>query len=207
MGSTYRNQDYATINLDKHHLHALDITSKDDHLSYHKHLREQHNAIWLMGGYLECRALYKSMLFNSDHDNIRDIHLGIDIWGAVESEIHAPLDATIHSFAYNDRHLDYGYTLILKHVIGLSSFYTLYGHLGRKYYKSWTVGDQINAGDVIGVLGSEEENGGWMPHLHFQVIYDLQSMEGDYPGVCSQKDLPYYRINCPDPLPLINMGT
>jgi len=27
----------------------------------------------------------------------------------------------------------------------------------------------------------------------------MQGMEGDYPGVCSKRDIDFYANNCPDP--------
>ena len=41
--------------------------------------------------------------------------------------------------------------------------------------------------------------GGWAPHLHLQLMFDMQGKTGDYPGVCrfSEKDL--YLKNIPNP--------
>lgn len=206
MGSSYTARDFADLNLHKDHLHSLGISTEDDHERYHSDIRSQSGSIWLIGGYLEQRDLYQSDLFTSDQTALRDIHLGVDIWGAQDSLIYAPIDGVIHSFAYNNLPLDYGYTLILKHNIGSAEFYTLYGHLGRKYFDSWKVGAQIKSGDPIGTLGAKSENGGWLPHLHLQIIYDMQSNQGDYPGVCSIDDLPFYQDNCPDPMALIVMS-
>ncbi len=206
MGSKYADKDFAALNLDKDHLQAQNITSEEDHKAYHQKIRDQSKSTWLIGGYMERRDLYKSDLFASDPSSIREIHLGIDIWGDQGSLIHAPIDGEIHSFAYNGLPLDYGYTLILKHEIGMYEFYTLYGHLGRKYFNSWREGAVIKAGDPIGTFGAKTENGGWLPHLHFQVIQDMQGKRGDYPGVCSLSDLTFYSDNCPDPTPLIVRG-
>ncbi len=206
MGSSYKAQDFADLNLDRHLLDSLGISTEEDHQRYHSDIRSQSGSIWLIGGYLEQRDLYQSDLFTRDQTSIRDIHLGVDIWGTQDSLIFAPIDGVIHSFAFNNLPLDYGYTLILKHGIGSSEFYTLYGHLGRKYFESWKVGAQIKSGDPIGTLGAKAENGGWLPHLHFQVIFDMQGNQGDYAGVCSRANLPFYQKNCPDPRPLIIMG-
>ena len=135
--------------------------------------------------------------------HIRDIHLGIDIWGVVYDVIYAPLDGIIHSFAYNQGHLDYGYTLVLQHQVDGHTFFTLYGHLGESYYSSWKVGQVVKAGDALGDIGPKESNGGWLPHLHFQCIQDMESSEGDYPGVCSSADLYRFEQICPDPSFLI----
>jgi hypothetical protein len=49
------------------------------------------------------------------------------------------------------------------------------------------------------------ENGNWPPHLHFQLIIDMQGMKGDYPGVCKFSERERYLANCPDADLLLNM--
>ena len=61
------------------------------------------------------------------------------------------------------------------------------------------MGLPVAAGQKLCHLGKTDENGGWPPHLHFQWIRDMQAFHGDYPGVCSQRDLSFYAENCPDP--------
>jgi len=48
-------------------------------------------------------------------------------------------------------------------------------------------------------LGNESENGNWPPHLHFQIINDIEGKFGDYPGVCSFKEIDKYSANCINP--------
>ena len=43
------------------------------------------------------------------------------------------------------------------------------------------------------------ENGNWPPHLHFQIIEDMELKEGDYPGVCTSANREKYLANCPNP--------
>ena len=151
------------------------------------------------GGYLEHRGPYQSTLFINKRAPIRDIHLGVDFWTQEGAPVYAPLDGTIHSFAYNGNHLDYGYTLILQHFWEGQTIYALYGHLSGAYMNQWVKGMQIEKGMQIANVGGRTENGGWLPHLHFQLIRDLEEKFGDYPGVCAQVDLNYYVSNCPDP--------
>jgi hypothetical protein len=65
------------------------------------------------------------------------------------------------------------------------------------------LGQFLQAGEEFCQVGPYPENGDWPPHLHFQLIWDLDGNWGDYPGVAAEKDLDYYRQNCPDPAPLI----
>ncbi|UAB86435.1 peptidoglycan DD-metalloendopeptidase family protein [Zunongwangia sp. SCSIO 43204] len=154
------------------------------------------------GGYNEVRKLYqRSQLFNKNVDEFlnRNIHIGLDIWTAEGTDVLAVLDGEIHSFQDNANFGDYGPTIILKHTIEDEVFYSLYGHLSRKSLESLQVGQKFKAQEKIAELGAAEENGDYAPHLHFQIIRDLQENKGDYPGVASKKDLDFYLENCPDP--------
>ena len=79
------------------------------------------------------------------------------------------------------------------------SFHTLYGHLSRASLENLSVGKSIKAGEKFAELGSAEVNGDWPPHLHFQIVADMQGKEGDYPGVAAKADLDFYKQNCPNP--------
>ena len=154
------------------------------------------------GGYNEVRKLYqRSQLFNKNVDEFlnRNIHIGLDIWTAEGTDVLAVLDGEIHSFQDNANFGDYGPTIILKHTIEDEVFYSLYGHLSRNSLENLQVGQKFKAQEKIAELGAAEENGDYAPHLHFQVINDLQENKGDYPGVASKKDLDFYLENCPDP--------
>mgnify|MGYP000014664652 FL=1 len=153
------------------------------------------------GGYLEKRPLYdRSDYFQAqDPGDKRNIHLGIDLWCNAGESIVSPLDGEIHSFKHNKNFGDYGPTLIVKHTIDGQEFHTLYGHLSVASLDNKKVGQKVKAGEVIATLGTPDVNGDYAPHLHFQIIIDMQGKEGDYPGVGSQNDLEFYKKNCPDP--------
>jgi very-short-patch-repair endonuclease len=128
----------------------------------------------------------------------RSLHLGIDIWGKPYTKVIAPLNGIVHSFAFNNAFGDYGATIILTHNLDGESFHTLYGHLSLNSIKNIQEGDVVRKGDVIAEFGIPFENGQWPPHLHFQIIKDLQGMKGDYPGVCAVSEKEFYLNNCPD---------
>ena len=164
------------------------------------YLTRQHSKV-AYGGYLERRAIYlRSPYFkaieNNDH---RNIHLGLDLWVAAGTRVLAPLKGQIHSFKNNLNLGDYGPTIILKHRFAALEFYTLYGHLSLASLKGLKVGTVIEQGQTLGTIGDSSVNGDYAPHLHFQLINDIGSYQGDYPGVCSDKDLDFYKHNCPDP--------
>jgi murein DD-endopeptidase MepM/ murein hydrolase activator NlpD len=100
---------------------------------------------------------------------------------------------------------NYGPTLILSHKLDEKTLYSLYGHLSSTSLSSFEVGREVSAGEQICEIGPFPENGDWPPHLHFQLIWDMGDFWGDYPGVAAEKDLDYYRQNCPDPSPLIGI--
>ncbi len=155
-----------------------------------------------IGGYNENRVLYRrSELFSGEE--ARSIHLGIDIWGPAGTAIYAPLGGMVHSFAFNNQFGDYGATIILLHQIETISFYTLYGHLSLADLSKVQEGAYISRGQIVGHFGNTDENGQWPPHLHFQVIEDIEFKEGDYTGVCKPSEAGHYLMNCPDPAPLL----
>lgn len=152
-----------------------------------------------IGGYNERRILYS----RSDHfgsgDMARDIHLGMDIWVDAGTQVNAPLDSIVHSFANNTNYRDYGPTIILQHKLEGFTFFTLYGHLSIESLNKLYEGKIIKAGDSFASIGSSEVNGTWPPHLHFQIISDMGKLKGDFPGVTSAKDRAYFLDICPDP--------
>ena len=159
------------------------------------------------GGYLEKRDIYRrSEVFATAQEDFRNIHLGIDIWTAAGSPVFAPLDGKVHSFQDNEGFGNYGPTIILEHQVQGMLFYSLYGHLRQEDLRGLEVGQVIRAGEIFCRVGPYPENGDWPPHLHFQLIWDLGEHWGDYPGVASEKDLDYYRQNCPDPAPLLGLA-
>jgi murein DD-endopeptidase MepM/ murein hydrolase activator NlpD len=152
------------------------------------------------GGYNEERNLYKrSTVFNDNQTEERNIHIGLDLWIKAGTPVLAALDGTVHSFNYNNNLGDYGPTILLKHSIKDQTFYTLYGHLSLESIATIKVGDFFTKGQQLATLGDASVNGNYAPHLHFQIIKDIATNIGDYPGVCSKKDLNYYLENCPDP--------
>ncbi|MGO4904006.1 peptidoglycan DD-metalloendopeptidase family protein [Flavobacterium sp. W20_MBD1_R3] len=160
----------------------------------------QNNAKVAYGGYNEIRNLYKrSTIFNDTKTDERNIHIGLDLWIKAGTPVLAALDGFIHSFNYNTGVGDYGPTIILEHKIENQKFYTLYGHLSLESIGNINIGDFLKKGSQLATLGDATVNGDYAPHLHFQIIKKIDSVFGDYPGVCSENDLSFYLKNCPDP--------
>ena len=201
-----QREKYVKIDLsDKNSdLQKFNISSSKEWEDYISTYLRNNNAEIAYGGYLEKRSLYqRSEYFNTRQ--IRNVHLGIDFWCKVGTGIIAPMRGEIHSFKNNLNYGDYGPTIILKHTIQSVKFYTLYGHLGVDSITNLKVGQTIEKGEKFASLGSSDINGDYAPHLHFQVIKNIQNFVGDYPGVCSETDLDFYKLNCPDPNILLKL--
>ncbi len=167
--------------------------------AYINHLLTSANARYGIGGYNEHRTVYqRSQVFDTGEEP-RRLHLGLDIWGPADTPVYAPLDGTVHSFAFNDAFGDYGATIILQHDVDGSRLYSLYGHLALKDIASLQEGMPITGGQLLAHFGEPHENGHWPPHLHFQLILDMEGKKGDYPGVCKFSEREKYLQNCPDP--------
>jgi peptidoglycan LD-endopeptidase LytH len=181
-----------------------DIADTAKFSGYVEEVLSKNNCVYGIGGYGEDRVLYRrSGMFNETEP--RTIHLGVDIWGPAGTEVFAPLGGMVHSFAFNKAFGDYGATIILLHQIDTVSFYTLYGHMSLNDIAILQEGNYINRGQKIGHFGVPAENGDWPPHLHFQVIQDIDLKVGDYPGVCRASEKEAYLANCPDPNLILNM--
>lgn len=152
-----------------------------------------------IGGYNEHRTIYARSAHFDSIEEPRRLHLGIDIWGPSGTPVYNFYDAEVHSFKFNDNFGDYGATIILKYQIGEAAFHALYGHLNLASLDGLQDGQFIPRGAQIAAFGTKAENGQWPPHLHFQLIRDMQGMKGDYPGVCQYSKRAEYLENCPDP--------
>jgi len=156
-----------------------------------------------VGRYDEARLLYTSPLFASGGvltDEQRAVHLGVDLFMGAGAPVFAPIDGEVHAFARNPEPLDYGHVIILKHRTSNGhDFYTLYGHLSAESLEGLSVGKPVAKGERIADLGSPAENGGWTPHLHFQIITDLLDSDCDFPGVCRASRRDVWRSLSPDP--------
>lgn len=187
-------------------LQNFDVSSSKDWERYVQDFLLKRGAEVAFGGYLEVRDLYNRSTYFRGEAAQRNIHLGVDLWVKANTAVLAALDGRVHSYQNNTNHGDYGPTIILEHSIANTSFYTLYGHLSLASIQNIEKGQKVMQGTVIGYLGEASVNGDYAPHLHFQIILDMQHYYGDYPGVCTKKELPFYKKNCPDPNLLLKIN-
>jgi len=76
--------------------------------------------------------------------------------------------------------------------------FALYGHLSKKSLERNEVEAAVEAGEVIGWLGSSDENGNWPPHLHYQISVKDPG-EADMPGVVAEDEVEEASKLYPDP--------
>ena len=89
-------------------------------------------------------------------------HQGSDLNLDTGDPIYTTFDGVVRISALDGR--GYGRFVVVRHHNGLE---TLYGHMSKQLVES---GDQIKAGDLIGLGGSTGRSTG--PHLHFEVRYE-----------------------------------
>ena len=148
-----------------------------------------------IGRYDELRpGMYSTDIFSDG----RFLHIGIDIGAPVGTPCMAFEDGEISHFGYNPEDGDYGYVIITKHDIGGIPVWALYGHLNSQSIDGKEIGQKISKGEVICWMGDKHENGGWDPHLHFQLSL-LEPDTHDMPGVVRPEDREMALRNYPDP--------
>jgi murein DD-endopeptidase MepM/ murein hydrolase activator NlpD len=99
-------------------------------------------------------------------------HTGIDIAANTGTPVHAAAAGTVvlaTAEVEGGQLAGYGRYVMLAHGEG---YYTLYGHLSRI---DVAVGESVDAGQVIGLVGSTGRSTG--PHLHFEVRHDRQLLD------------------------------
>jgi murein DD-endopeptidase MepM/ murein hydrolase activator NlpD len=89
---------------------------------------------------------------------IYQLHAGVDLWAAEGTPIHAAAGGTVVSVGV---HHGYGNAVIIDHGGGWA---TVYAHQSQT---AASVGQRVNAGDVIGYVGHTGLAAG--PHLHFEI--------------------------------------
>jgi 4-aminobutyrate aminotransferase-like enzyme/Ser/Thr protein kinase RdoA (MazF antagonist) len=161
------------------------------------------SASFAVGRYNEPRPVYTSPLFSSSSnptDERRTLHLGIDLFVDPGTPVYAPFDATVHAFANNSAPLDYGPIVILHHTPEPGvDFFTLYGHLSADSLSNLRLGQDIARGQCFARIGSATENGGWTPHLHFQLTLELLDQDTEFPGVAFASQRTLWTGLSPDP--------
>lgn len=170
---------------------------------------EKIGRIWL-GHYSEPRLIYAEPAYRKGPwkaSNRRTVHLAIDAFAPAGTPMFAPLRGEVFVAEYRDGHLDYGGVIILRHETPQGdSFYTLYGHLSPEFLDRLKPGDSVEKGELFCQLGEPGQNGGWSPHVHFQLALTTEGIEADWPGVGDPDEMYLWSAICPNPAVLLNLA-
>jgi len=99
-----------------------------------------------------------------------EFHKGLDIKGNVGDKIKCTASGTVEKAEYDG---GYGKSVTINHGNGFKSMYSHLSEFNVKY------GDKVNAGDVIGYLGSTGRSTG--PHLHYEIrLNDVSIDPGNF---------------------------
>ncbi|WP_424977193.1 aminotransferase class III-fold pyridoxal phosphate-dependent enzyme [Leisingera sp. S232] len=169
---------------------------------------EDEGRIWL-GYYAEPRLIYTDTAFRRGPwkaSNRRTVHLAVDAFAPAGTAMFAPLRGEVIAAENRSRHLDYGGVIILRHETpDGDSFYTLYGHLDPEFLNRLKPGDTVERGEEFCRLGDPSQNGGWAPHVHFQLALTTEGIETDWPGVGDPDEMYLWQALCPNPAALLNL--
>ncbi|NSY37436.1 aminotransferase class III-fold pyridoxal phosphate-dependent enzyme [Leisingera sp. ANG59] len=169
---------------------------------------EDNGRTWL-GYYHEPRLIYTDAAFRKGPwkaSNRRTVHLAVDAFAPAGTAMFAPLRGEVLVAEYRNGHLDYGGVIILRHETPEGDpFYTLYGHLDPEFLDRFKPGDTIEKGEEFCRLGDPSQNGGWAPHVHFQLALSTEGIEADWPGVGDPDEMCLWRALCPNPAALLNL--
>jgi len=162
-----------------------------------------------IGRYDEPRLIYSGEQYASEGGETRSVHIAVDLVVDAGTPVYAVYDGIIHSFQDNDKPLDNGPTIIIEHKTTFDgpSFYVLYGHLSRDSLTKLEVGKEVKKGEQVATVGQYPENGGWPPHLHFQLITDMMGLSGDFFGVAPPSKRDVWLSICPDPNLILQIPT
>lgn len=150
---------------------------------------------WAVGKYNEKRTgMYRA----KQYEGKRNIHMGIDIWTDAGSPVFSFYKGVLAYKEFHNQEGNYGPMLIIRHELDETTLFALYGHLSEGCLENLDIGQTIDKGQQIAELGDEKVNGGWVPHLHFQLSLKDPGVP-DMPGVVADEDREEALKIYPDP--------
>ncbi|CAN7620873.1 aminotransferase class III-fold pyridoxal phosphate-dependent enzyme [Brucella pseudogrignonensis] len=139
-----------------------------------------------IGSWGEKRTVYTDKAFQSRfiEGQRRIHHLGVDLFMPAGTPLYTPLAATVASVEIEHEPLGYGGLVKLEHhPENCPPFVTLWGHMAHEALGRLKTGQKLQPGDLVGHMGDIDENGGWTPHLHFEMTTDVNLTATEILGV------------------------
>jgi 4-aminobutyrate aminotransferase-like enzyme/Ser/Thr protein kinase RdoA (MazF antagonist)/murein DD-endopeptidase MepM/ murein hydrolase activator NlpD len=161
-----------------------------------------------IGGYREPRLFDAGPNVRGVGDGIgggRTVHLGVDIFAPAGSAVAAPVAGTVRlAGVFSSRDNETGRVVLAHEDAAGGQFFTLYGHLDPASLAKLQSGQRIAAGEVFARLGAYETNGGWAPHLHFQ-LFMIDAGAINWPVAAEPDERGWWQALCPNPASLLNL--
>jgi len=98
------------------------------------------------------------------------VSLGLDIFKAAGSLVHAPLAGTVVNVRQCDDGIDGGLIVILRHDTPVGAFFSKWDYLANSGQKL-QIGMRIEAGAAFAIIANQQQNGGWLPHISVQMSF------------------------------------
>jgi len=163
---------------------------------YFTALSKKYNTNFLVGKYGEDRKkLFENFGIERFTKNGKTLHAGIDIFMPASSKVSLPEDAMLIESKKDSEIGGYGHYLIYE----CTNAFLLFGHIYPKV--NLRVGEIYNKGEIIAQLANIEDNGGYLPHLHFQVLKKDIFINTD--GYVNKDQLKMHTINPQEYLKLV----
>jgi 4-aminobutyrate aminotransferase-like enzyme/Ser/Thr protein kinase RdoA (MazF antagonist) len=152
-------------------------------------------------------AAYRSIGKDSPTDELTTIHLGVDVYAEADTEVRAPLPATVLRVTHGNAVSGSGATVILRHRWGDDgSCFTIYRHLLVESVSGLVAGQHVESGRVIGRTGSSEPGTRTPAPLHFQLATDLLDREEGPPAMVPMAHRQVWRGLSPSPNMLLGVA-
>ncbi len=163
-----------------------------------------------IGRYGEPRPINAGPRFGAGADPLasrRTRHIAVDLFAPAGTAVHAPLTGEVTQARWTPDPLDYGGLVVLRHrTDDGDEFETLYGHLARASVEALRIGQHVATGEAFALLGATEENGGWPPHVHVQLLVEDVSPAGETPqGSVAPEEFVARAAFSPCPAALLNL--
>lgn len=156
---------WGKINLNKESVGLnLDFTNSSVCENWINSIHNSQGINYSFGGFLEDRSNFLKKHYNKRKKIF--IHLGIDYTVPAKTQVALTEEAIVEYIRYDYSKGGWGKMVLFS--LRNKSLYILYGHL--KKMPRLKVGQKCIAGQIIGIVGKKNENGGWFPHLHVQLM-------------------------------------